>query len=216
MLQLETGLQYAKTRVGGGESERRLGLQAALRTGLTDTLEAQIAGEPLVRLRGEAGDTGPGDLALGLKYRFLEARDGSPALGLQPSVTVPVAGAPIGTGRPAFTLLALASFDLPAGFDLDVNTGVAALGQRRPEGYLLQALASASLTRELVARLSTFVELFFASRADRESRAALGLNAGMVYLVTSDLALDLAVGTSLAGPAPDWMVTAGLSARFGR
>lgn len=216
MLQLETGLQYAKTRVGGGESLRRLGLQAALRTGLTDTLEAQIAGEPLVRLRGEAVDTGPGDLALGLKYRFLEARDGSPALGLQPSVTVPVAGAPIGIGRPAFTLLALASFDLPAGFDLDVNTGVAALAQRRPEGYLLQALASASLSRELVARLSTFVELFFASRADRESRAALGLNAGMLYLVTSDLALDLAVGTSLAGPAPDWMVTAGLSARFGR
>lgn len=216
VLQIETGLQYARTRVGGGESERRLGLQLALRTGLTDTLEAQIAGEPLVRLRGAADDTGSGDLVLALKYRFLEARGGWPALGIQPSVRVPVAGAPIGTERPDFTLLALASFDLPARFDLDVNAGVAAVGQTRPGGYLLQGLASASLSREIVSGLSAFTELVFASRAERDARNAVGLNAGIIYLVTKDLAFDGAMGTSLAGPGPDYAVTAGLSVRFGR
>ena len=53
------------------------------------------------------------------------------------------------------------------------------------------------------------------SPADRDVEVTGGMSV-LGYGVTSDLALDLAVGTSLAGPAPDWMVTAGLSARFGR
>jgi hypothetical protein len=46
----------------------------------------------------------------------------------------------------------------------------------------------------------------------RPGRGALGVRG----LVTKDVALDVAVGTSLVGPGPDYAVKAGVSVRFGR
>lgn len=64
-LQIETGLEYAKSRVGGSESERRLGVQLTLRAGLTERFEVQPG--------GEADDAGHGDLVFAAKHRFLDA-----------------------------------------------------------------------------------------------------------------------------------------------
>ena len=217
-VQIEAGLGYSHTSVGGVPSERRLTVQGLLRAGLTNSLEVRLGGEPFVRVRGTEDDTGHGDVTLGLKYRFLDARDGAwwPALGVLPSVKLPAASEPIGSERPDYTLLGLASFTLPWDFALDVNAGPALVGQSRPNGYLLQALTSASLSRELTDRLSSFVEIFYASRAQRDGRDAVGLDAGLTYSLSSRVALDVAVETSLAGPGPDWALTAGISARFGR
>ena len=218
VIQIETGVEYSESRLGGGESDRRFAVQLTLRTGLTNALEARLEGEPFVQLRGESDDTGPGDITLRLKYRFLDAVEGEgwPSLGLQPSVKLPVAGAPIGTGRPDFALLALASVGLPARFELDVNAGLAAVGQSRPNGYLLQALTSASLSWEILQGASAFMELAFASRNERDKRDTVDVKTGIVYLLTKDVALDFAGGTSLAGQGPDYTVTAGVSVRLGR
>lgn len=217
-LQVETGLEYGHSSVAGSAAEKRLALQTTLRAGLTERLEVALDGEPVVWLHGSGDETEPGDLTVGLKYRFLDAAEGKgwPSLGIQPFVKVPVADQPVGSERPDFGLLTLASFDLPRRFDLDVNLGLVAVGQSRPDGYLLQALASASLSREIGEGLSTFAEVFFASRAERGERDSLGLNAGIVHVLRRDLALDAAAGTSLAGGGPDYTVTAGVSVRFGR
>ena len=45
-LQLETGLEYERARVGGGPAERRLGVQAVLRAGLGSVLEVSLESEP--------------------------------------------------------------------------------------------------------------------------------------------------------------------------
>jgi len=121
--QVETGLEYSKSSAGGGRSDRRFAAQLTLRGGLGSAIEARLEGEPIVRLSGECDDTGPGDVALGLKYRVVDAEEGGwwPSLGLQPMVKLPVAEGPIGTGRPDFELRTLASFDLPARFALDVG-----------------------------------------------------------------------------------------------
>lgn len=215
-VQLEAGVEYARARVAEKPDERRFAVQASLRAGVTDRLELRLDGEPLVRLRGEEDQTDRGDVALGLKYRFLDAKNGWPSLGLQPFVKLPIAEKPIGTEKPDFGLLGLASFDLPWQLDLDVNAGVALIGQNRPGGYLIQALTSASLSREILEKLAAFVEIFYASRAEWRSRDTVALDAGIVWKLTRRLALDAAVETSLAGPGPDWAVRAGLSARFGR
>ena len=216
--QIEGGLEYARTNVAASPAERRLAVQAALRVGLADRLEVRLEGEPLVRLRGAEEDTGHGDLTLGLRYRFLDAPEGRwwPSLGAEPFVRLPIAHAPIGSERPDFGFLALASLDLPSQMSLDVNTGLVAVGQACPNGYLLQALTSASLERAISARLSGFVELFFASRGERDGRDALGLDAGLVYLLTRRVALDVSVGTGLNGRGPEYLFRAGGSARFGR
>jgi hypothetical protein len=216
--QIEAGLAYARASVGGSPDERRLSVEALVRAGLTERLEARLGGEPFVRLRGAQEDTGHGDVTLELKLRLLDARDGAwwPALGVLPSVKLPVADEPIGSERADYALLGLASFTLPWDLGLDVNAGPALIGQTRPNGYLVQALTSASLSKEWTDRLASFVEILFASRAERGGRDALGLNAGLTYFVSRALALDAAAETSLAGPGPDWALRAGFSVRFGR
>ncbi len=216
--QIEAGMLFARTSVAASPAERRLSVEAAFRTGLTDHLELRLLGEPLVRLRGAEADTNRADLTGDLRYRFLDAAGEPwwPSLGIEPFVKLPTANAPIGSERTDFGFLALASFELPWQLSLDLNAGLAAVGQTRPNGYLLQALAAASLERAFTERLSMFAEAFFASRGERDGRDALALNAGLVYLVNRRFALDMAAGTGLTGRSPDYFLRAGGSVRFGR
>jgi hypothetical protein len=124
---------------------------------------------------------------------------------------LPVANEPLGTGRPDLGVLLLASFELPDEFELEVNLGAAAIGQARPSGYLAQAIATASLSRELAPSLLGFAELLFSSREERDGREQLAANLGLVYRVTRALALDVGIQTSLLGQGPDYVVRAGLS-----
>jgi hypothetical protein len=69
-LQVETGFEYERARVGGGPAERQATVQAVLRAGLASGLEVSLEGEPFVWRRAEREDSGSGDYTLGLKYRF--------------------------------------------------------------------------------------------------------------------------------------------------
>jgi hypothetical protein len=215
-VQLETGLEYARERAAASETARRLALEASLRVGLGERLELRLEGEPLVHLRGPDDDTGHGDVTLALKHRFRDASEASPwpALGLLPFVKLPLADEPLGSERADFGLGFLANLDLPWSLSLDANAGAAVLGQKRPEGHLVQALVSAALSRSLGERLSAYGELFFASREERDGRDRLGLDAGLVFLVTARLAVDAAVETTLDGAGPDYALRAGLSVLF--
>jgi hypothetical protein len=217
-VQIETGVLAERTRMAGEPTERRLSAEALVRIGLARTLDLRIEGEPIVRLRGAEDATDVGDFGLGAKWRFLEPADGDPwpALALVPSLKVPTAPAPIGTGKADYALFLAASFELPADFGLDVAAGMAALGQTQPSGYLLQALVSASLSRKLGRGLSTFGEVFYGSREEWAERDRVGIDGGLVWTVLPNLAVDVAVGTSLYGRAPDVFVRAGGSVRFGR
>jgi hypothetical protein len=217
-VQLETGVLYERTRLAASPAERRMAIEAALRVGLTESLELDIGAEPIVRLRGGVDETDVGDVTLGVKYRFLESIDGGwwPTLALNPFVKLPIAQEPIGSGRTDAGLVLLATFDLPWQFGLDVNAGAALIGQTRPSGHLVQARASASLSREVIQRLSTFVEVAYASREEWDGRDTLAVQAGLIWRVTRDLALDAAVSTGVLGSLPDFGVRVGGSVRFGR
>jgi hypothetical protein len=217
-VQLETGLTYSHERIAATPAERRLSVDALARVGLSDRLEVRLEGEPIVRLRGEADVTDHGDLTLGFKYRVVDyPTEGAwPALAILPSVKFPIASAPIGSERPDFTLTGIASFSLPAGFGLDVNLGLAAIGQRHPSGYLIQVQTGASLGYRVTTRLSVFGELFFLSPEEREGRSLLGMDTGVTYLITERVAVDAALQTSVAGGGPDYALRAGFTVRFGR
>ena len=217
-VQLEAGVLFERTRLAAEPTERRLAAETTLRIGVGDRLELRIDAEPIVRLRGAEDAMDVGDFRLGTKWRFLEASPdgGWSALALLPVVKLPTAPTPIGSGKADYQLLLLASFELPASFALDVNAGVAAIGQTRPSGYLVQAQVSASLSRKLGATLATFGEISYASREEWSGRDQAAVDVGIVWTVRPDVALDAAVGTSVYGRLPDVFVRAGGSVRFGR
>jgi hypothetical protein len=217
-VQLEAGILFERTRAAAAPTERRLSAETTLRVGVAESLEVRLEGEPVVRLRGADDATDVGDLKLSAKWRFFDPAEGVawPALALSPFVKLPTAPEPIGSGKADAGLILIGGFDLPARLALDVNAGLAAIGQTRPGGHLLQALASASLSRRVARGVSAFAELFFASREERDGREAVGLAGGLLWIVAPDVALDGAVGTSLHGALPDVFVRAGGSVRFGR
>lgn len=214
-VQIESGVKYEHTSPASGRADRRLAFEATLRTGITEDIEVRLGGEPLVALRGAERATGAGNVTLGLKYRIFRGRDGLPALGVLPSVTLPTADRPIGRERTDVGLVGLAGFDLPWELDLDVNVGVEVLGQRRPSGFLAAGLMGAALSRDLTRDVGAFVETRLASREERRGRVRLQAGAGVVWRLTRSLAVDVA-GHAGAGDAPDYTLRAGLSVRLPR
>ena len=217
-VQLETGGEFIDQRAGSSTADRSVALQATLRIGILDRLEARVESRPVVWLRSEGEHTGAGDVTLGLKYRFLDAAEGSPwpALAILPFVKIPTAKEPIGSGRPDGGAALLATLELPAGFSLDANAGVTAVGQSRPRGFLPQGMVSGSVSHALGERLSLFGELAWQSKEERDGRHQLLLDAGITYRVLRWLAVDAAVGTTLSGSGPELAARAGLTVLFGR
>jgi hypothetical protein len=217
-VQVETGFNYGHERIGGAPTQKRFSLEAAVRVGIGDDLEVGFSSEPLVRLRGDVDDTGHGDFTLNGKWRFFKPPEDSawPELGVLPYVTLPVTEEPFGSGKTDFGAILLASFELPGQFGLDLNAGLAAIGQNRPSGYLLQARLGAGLSRDIGRGFALFTDLVYTSREERDGRDTVILDGGVIYWPARNVALDASVVTSLAGQAPDWTVRAGLSIRFGR
>jgi hypothetical protein len=216
--QVETGLQYSYESIGGSPAQKRFSVQLAVRGGLTPNFEVGVNGEPLVSLSGASDATNIGALEINAKYVFFEGPPESawPTLGLRPVVKLPVAREPIDSGKTDLALLMLASFALPTDFSLDVNAGVAGIGQSSHAGYLAQAQAALGLSRGFGPMLSLFSDLSFASREEHHGRSSLTLDAGVLWRATPNVALDASGVTTLVGQGPDWTVRAGVSVRFGR
>jgi outer membrane putative beta-barrel porin/alpha-amylase len=217
-VQVESGLAYLHESVGGEPAERRFRVEAGLRAGVTERLELRLEGLPLVRLRGAEDETGLGEIFVLAKYRFVDAADEwwRPALGVLPFVKLPVSEEPLGSGKTDFGAILLASFALPGQVSLDLNAGLAAVGQSRPGGYLVQALAAAGASRDVADGLTLFTELVYTSRDERDGRDSLLVDLGAIWRPTPTVALDASAVTSLAGRGPDWALRAGVSVRFGR
>ena len=131
-VQIETGIEYERARVGGGPTQQQLSTQAVLRAGLSSVLEVSLEGEPFVWQRADRDASGSGDYTLGLKYRLHTPPEagGGPLLSVKPFVKLPVARAPIGSERLDVGALLLLTIGLPWGLSLDANAGAAAIGQR--------------------------------------------------------------------------------------
>jgi opacity protein-like surface antigen len=206
--QLEGGVVYERT----DSDDRAFHVEATLRFGLTDRLELRLEGEPFVHLWDGEETSGLGDLTLSIRYRFLDARQDSPwpALAVQPYVKLPTAHEPIGSERTDFGMILIAGLDLPGGFGAAFNAEVAALGQR--DGYLIQALVSAGIGRELIANtLSAYLEVLWSSQDEHEGSSRTGIGTGLSWKVARRLAVDLGFEATVGGRGPDYMVRSGLS-----
>jgi len=217
-LQIESGVEYTRSRLSHGQNEQQFLVDVLLRTGITSRLEARLDMNPLVWLKDADTNIGFGDLTLSVKYRFFDSPEGSrwPSLGVLPFVKLPTARSPIGSERVDFGCTALATFDLPWQLSLDANVGLAGLGQSQGAAFLLQETVSASLNRQISARWAMYGELFYASPSERGSRDVVGFDTGVQFLVLPRVVLDMAAQVARGTPGPDFAIRAGLSVRFGR
>ena len=217
LTQLELGWQYSRESVAASPADRHFSIQAGVRFGLTRDFEVGMSGEPVVSLTGADSATNVGVLQLSAKYVFYESAPSSilPTLGVQPFVKLPVAQPPIDSGKTDGGLLFLVSFDLPYAFSLDLNAGMAGISQGS-HGPLAQAQAAAGVGCDLSLAFNLFSDLFFISREERHGRSSLTFDAGVLWRLSSNVAVDASVVTSLVGQGPDWGVSAGVSVRWGR
>ena len=217
-LQIESGVEYSRLRVSHGQTEQQILTDILLRTGITSGLEARLDINPIIWLKDADSDVGLGDITLSVKYRFFDAPEGSrwPSLGVLPFVKLPSARSPIGSERVDFGCTALASFDLPWQLSLDVNVGLAGIGQTEGASFLLQETASAALSRQISYRFAVYGEVFYSSPSERHTRDVVGFDAGVQYLILPRVAIDMAAQVSRGSPGPDFAIRAGLSMRFGR
>ena len=218
VLQIESGVEYSRSRLSHGQSEQQLLLDVLLRVGIASRVEARIDINPVVWLKETDTSIGFGDLTLSVKYRFLNSTEGRwwPSLGVLPWVKVPTARSPIGSEQVDFGCTALATFDLPWQLSLDANVGLAGLGQSQGAAFLLQETVSASLTRQITDRFAMYGELFYASPSEPRTRDVVGFDTGFQFLVLPRVVVDMAVQVARGTPGPDFAVRAGLSTRFGR
>lgn len=216
VLQLETGIDYARERRAGKPTQRRTSLATAFRYGLLDGVELRLEGEPIVGLRNGGDETNIGDFLLAAKLRLVEGGEGvsAPTLAVLPAVKIPTAPDPIGTERVDVFLLGLASWSFGR-VSADLNAGLAAIAQPRESGYVVQGLVTGTLAADVTEKLKVLGEVFYNSPSERDGRDVVGVVAGVAYLLTRRLAIDSAIITALAGRGPDYRIQAGLTVRFG-
>jgi hypothetical protein len=221
-LQLETGLTLTHDDEDGLAIEALEVPGTLLRYGLLSRVELRLAwpGEVEIeaRTRGERESvSGPADPELGLKASFLSMERGdSLDLALLFHTTLPVGSEEVGAPRayPSIRLLFAHELNERLGFGWNVGFETASFEDvARVHHTLGRWVYTGSLAISLGDRWGTFVELYGDLPASDTAPAAHSFDAGVTFLATPALQLDLAAGVGLNEAAPDWFVGAGLSYR---
>lgn len=216
-LQLETGYTYTRT---GSEKAQSLG-EILLRYAFDDRWEARLglnsydwidSGVP-----GEKRISGAEDPFVEVKIRLNDADaknrpHGMPALGLLVQTTVPVGSRALTSDVWQPTITLATHWDLPADWSLENNVGYSrgADGDRRFD----QLFASASAGFQLNEKLGGFLEGYLFSKESADGSATHYADAGLSYLISKDLAVDIRVGKGLDEPHPNWFTGLGASYRW--
>jgi hypothetical protein len=214
--QLELGV--AVSRVGRGSTA--LGTPFVLRTGLSESVELRLGGDGFV-WQSDSGvaAAGAGDLAMGFKVRFFEEGDYYPSVGIEPIVVVPVASQRkgLGSGRPTFLGTVMVSKDLPSKFHADVNLAANAVGIEGESGFLLQGLASLSLSRSLRdGKVTPFWEIYALTTETPGGKIVVSSDFGAVIQLHPRIAVDAAIDIGITSAAPVITGTAGVSFLLGQ
>jgi hypothetical protein len=216
-LQIETGYTFTRT---GAEKASSLG-EILLRYAVDDRWEARLGLNSYdwidTGVPGERRISGFEDPFVEVKIRLNDAAaehrsHGVPALGLLLQTTVPVGARALTADvwQPAATLAL--GWELSDTWSLDGNLGYAyaADGDRR----FGQTFASLSAGVSINDRLGGFLEGYVLSRESADGSATHYVDAGLSWLLSNDLALDIRVGAGLDRPRPNGFAGLGASVRF--
>lgn len=226
-VQLEAGVDHAEAG-GDADAESTAVGSSLLRVGLAERVELRLGwgGWAREEAGGESVD-GVSDGEVGLKVGLWEERGARPQAAFLAGVSVPAGERGFSTERwdPAMRL----SFahDLGRGVGLGYNLGMAWSSEELPGGgpgaerreAVSRLEYTVALGFGLSERMGAFVELFGDAPVDAPPGSdgpAHAADAGVTWLLTPSLQLDVAAGAGLSDAAPDFLATAGVSIRWPR
>jgi hypothetical protein len=213
LLQVETGFLYSESSEGGFTEKESVYNSTLLRYGLIDNLELRLGLEvlELKTISGTETETsvsGTSPLYAGFKIGVAEENGLLPQIGFLGEAFLPFSASeefqPKSTGgdfRFAF------SHTLSKKFDFSYNFGISWDGENPSASYVYSAVLGYAFTE----KLSGFVEIY--GDFPEETQANHLFDAGLTYLISGQLQIDLAGGTGL-NTAQDFFIGAGISVRL--
>jgi hypothetical protein len=154
---------------------------------------------PVKTVREDSNDTeaGPGDVLVGVKWRFLNNERAQFQLGTYPQLLLPVCdrARDLGQGQPAFVLPLVAQKDWK-GWTLYGDVGYWWQSGARTRNYFY---AGAVLKREISDRLTLGAELFGNSPIERSTHSDVAFNVGGIWKLNNHLNLLFAGGRDAVG-----------------
>jgi hypothetical protein len=214
LLQIEMGGVYTRydAMSRGGNSP------VTARLGLTEWLEARVGTDGfLIQANGPTSVTGVGNLQLGAKLRLWPGEGGIPVLAILPTVNVPTASSAkgLGSGVADYSLSVLTGTDLGRHSHVDINYGIAAIGDATTSGHFVEHLASVSFSSAVSDNWNPYIETFWLSRQTLGGGPVVAIDGGAVYELGSRYALDGGLQVGLTPDAPAFSAFGGVSVVIG-
>ncbi len=215
VVQFEGGVTFFETADG---TETTTAGEVLVRWGVLKRLELRF-GLPTYTWIDQPGSSSSGfvDSFVGLKYQFADAKGRGFLGGMEGSViastTMPTGDADFASEEWQPSAVLSVGWDLGPKLGLGVNLGVG-----RPvdaDDRYTTAWASAALGIGVTEKLSVFFEVFGFNREEARGPNTATFQAGVVYLLSPDLQLDLRAARRLTDRGVDLLVGAGVSWRLG-
>ena len=205
-MQTETGLHWDP-----GES---LALPGYWRVGLSRNTETYLGGNTY-QWDFDRDVSGPGDLLIGWRHRFLEEEGGLPAVAFQTEVKLPTSEKEDGFGSEVIDWRVALIGDLHVGETL--VAGFAQLGylsETDGAGTDLEIALAASVQAPLAGRWSGYGEYFYRN-VDQQDWTSSYLGAGLHYRFASGSLLDVAAIAGFGDAPEDTLFVIGYTRNIG-
>jgi hypothetical protein len=191
-----------------------------LRIGLLNQLELSLIFDNYLKVRTEdpsgksSTQSGVGDFTTRLKINLWGDDGGKTAFALLPFVKFPTSTDGLGNNAVEGGVIFPLAVSLPHDFDLSLETAASLMKNAGNGGYHEEFIASASVDHPIIGKLSGFVEFFSNFSTQSHSGWVGTADAGLEYLVTKNIQLDLDCYFGVTHAAPDFNPFAGITVRF--